>query len=780
MTALAEIPRITRQPRDTTAKAPSESGAATIDKTLAQWDKFLGKQPGCDCGFSAAPGQAMRAVNVSSAAQVPMILRELHRSDGSIRIHFPSSADPKVIEDQVKIRAFLQEHHGKDLASLKSELVTLLEGSHSFQDLQSNTKFTKAYASAEQWIDANLSGVSSNSSKLHVTDVVSVRGDAEQLENKISGVIASLQDSQSRGRGTLVTASHADAQDQSLKDAIRAKLGESSQIDPSKVKVWIGAEAGGLTKSRPTCEGVRELSLAEFLAPAEVPLEATTSARNEDLVVGSLSASAAGATSEESGLITVAAPEPTSDPVQVDPLADLQIGAVASKVAQEAASTAPATETLSETIGKPTTAPTQATDLKVGVAVDNHRRGRDQEDRYLVRPFPAVEPEQAKEYLRLGVAAIDEVTKDNTSGSTFSGVVVTEDGDLVIAHLGDSPASAVIIDKDGNLKEAVPLLVEHKPGDGLGTSPSGREFFDNGKYRIINYDDRENRLGVAMTHALGDAQFGDVLSHTPELHVHQIQKRLREGDRLFLLVTSDGAHNEGSGVTHHGHAETIAKRLSQNKSLAEIASQIATDSAPIRDNVTVALLEVEKGKGAFVAVFDGHGGSETSDQAEKILRELTERFDKEDTSATTEEVARLVALEEKLKSLQQRLDDAWELRGEFSEAAELVKIEERVKEKLTAVARIRELQTQCLSEAGEESGPLRREMREIYDKHNMSTYAESGASFERNVDLFESDWLGDLSDIQRRIEAYDDRTLIPAMERMQAEISEIEKKILVA
>ncbi len=104
MTAVAEAPRITRERRDSKA---SGAGATDIDKTLAQWEKFLGEQPGCDSGFTAAPGQAMRAINVSSTAQVPMILRELRRGDGSIRISFPPSTDPTVTEDQVKIRDFL-------------------------------------------------------------------------------------------------------------------------------------------------------------------------------------------------------------------------------------------------------------------------------------------------------------------------------------------------------------------------------------------------------------------------------------------------------------------------------------------------------------------------------------------------------------------------------------------------------------------------------------------------------------------------------------------------
>ena len=64
--------------------------------------------------------------------------------------------------------------------------------------------------------------------------------------------------------------------------------------------------------------------------------------------------------------------------------------------------------------------------------------------------------------------------------------------------------------------------------------------------------------------------------------------------------------------------------------------------------------------------------------------------------------------------------------------------------------------------------------------HSMSSYGDPGASFTRNVSLFESDWRTDLSDIQGRIQTYDSRTRIPAIERLQVEISELEEKIVVA
>ncbi len=243
-------------------------------------------------------------------------------------------------------------------------------------------------------------------------------------------------------------------------------------------------------------------------------------------------------------------------------------------------------------------------------------------------------------------------------------------------------------------------------------------------------------------------------------------------------MTSDGAHNESTGVTHRDHAATIAARLREKTTLGEISNQIAADSEPIGDNVTVSLLEIEKGKGAIIGIFDGHGGSGTSDQAQRALGELTERFGKEERSAAIEEIAKLVTLEERVKALQKRLQDANDRSGEFSEGDKLLRREQQANEKLSAVVKLRELQAQCTPETGEESERLRREIQEIYDMHSMGSYGGQRASFEENVALFKSDWSEDLSDIQARITAYDTRTRIPEIERLRVEISEIEKILL--
>ncbi len=257
-----------------------------------------------------------------------------------------------------------------------------------------------------------------------------------------------------------------------------------------------------------------------------------------------------------------------------------------------------------------------------GKAVANHRHGKAQEDRHFAREFPALSEEEARSFLIDSIARIDRETTYYEAGSTLTSVIVTKTGELVVAHLGDSPVSAVIIGEDGELKRVLQLTEDHKPSVELQSGVAGG----------IAYEDfmgRRSVLGagsINMTRALGDRRFGDALSHEPEVNTHHIQDQLRPGDRLFLLVTSDGAHNERIGVTHGQHADSIQRGLAANLSLNRIAQQISDSSAPIQDNVTVLLLEVQVGKGVIVGVLDGHSGCETSQKAcslfERYVAEL--------------------------------------------------------------------------------------------------------------------------------------------------------------
>jgi len=266
--------------------------------------------------------------------------------------------------------------------------------------------------------------------------------------------------------------------------------------------------------------------------------------------------------------------------------------------------------------------------LLLGRAVDNHRRYSDgqpkeQEDRHCALSFPALSAPDAATFLADRIAKIDSKTRLNESGSTLTGVIVTETGDVVTAHLGDSPVSAVIISGEGKLKSVLQLTQDHKvpPGTRSERAADGTYFEDHGGRRRIG-----NNNSINMTHALGNRRFGAALSHRPEIKTHLLQERLVTGDRLLLLITTDGAHNDSTPITHAAHAKTIESGLEQGLSLNLIARKIAKDSAGLQDNVTVLLFEVQSGKGACIAVFDGHAGSQTSQQACCLFQDYAKDF----------------------------------------------------------------------------------------------------------------------------------------------------------
>jgi serine/threonine protein phosphatase PrpC len=271
----------------------------------------------------------------------------------------------------------------------------------------------------------------------------------------------------------------------------------------------------------------------------------------------------------------------------------------------------------------PGTTEIDRTSLSLGRAVDNYHHHKGQEDRDCAMSFPALSAAEATQFLEQSISRIDTHTRCNASGSTLTGVIVTETGDVVTAHLGDSPVSALIIGKDGGLKQVFKLTEDHKPSleQISGIAHDGTTFHD--------FDGRRYVVGtgsINMTRAIGDRPFGGALNHEPEIKTHRIQEQLTPGDRLLLLVTTDGAHNEYVGITHSEHAKTIQRGLAENLPLNKIARAIANESADIQDNVTVLLLEVEAGKGALLGVFDGHSGSQTSQQARSLLERYATDF----------------------------------------------------------------------------------------------------------------------------------------------------------
>ncbi|MBV6500988.1 MAG: hypothetical protein CJBNEKGG_03482 [Prosthecobacter sp.] len=237
-----------------------------------------------------------------------------------------------------------------------------------------------------------------------------------------------------------------------------------------------------------------------------------------------------------------------------------------------------------------------------------------QEDRLLVQPVPSMNEAQAAALLEKSTRSIAKDTSTHmNSGSTFTGAVVTENGNIVTAHLGDSPAAAIIYDPKTGKADVVRLTEDHTP------SQEQKIITHKNGERTLEMDGRVwgKEHALAVNRALGDGDYGQGVSKTPEVQAHDMSKYHAEGKKVFLLVASDGALKEKRGITLERHAEELVKHLKKDPHapLDKVAQKIVSNSLGSQDNVTAALVEVTPGKGAVVGVFDGHGGAQTSQTA---------------------------------------------------------------------------------------------------------------------------------------------------------------------
>jgi serine/threonine protein phosphatase PrpC len=214
----------------------------------------------------------------------------------------------------------------------------------------------------------------------------------------------------------------------------------------------------------------------------------------------------------------------------------------------------------------------------------------------------------AAAFLRHALAEIDQKTRSFQDGSTFTGAVIARDGSIVTAHLGDSLASAIVINQECDLVYTQTLTCCHLP-QATGkeeVASDGTRYFDTTRYRYLVKEDGSHGFGIAISRALGNARFGAAVSHEPDVKVHSFKTDFLSCKRVFLLVTSDGAHKVG-GPEHIHHAHYVASALKTGTDVGTIAKDIAARSLSTLDNISVVLVEVQREEGSIVAVLDGHG-----------------------------------------------------------------------------------------------------------------------------------------------------------------------------
>jgi serine/threonine protein phosphatase PrpC len=258
----------------------------------------------------------------------------------------------------------------------------------------------------------------------------------------------------------------------------------------------------------------------------------------------------------------------------------------------------------------------------VGTALELGTR-ESQQDRLFVANFPAMGVAAASEFLGHVIERIDSLTKNLNDGSTFTGAIIIPGGGIVTAHLGDSPASVICLDRNNSLRFIQQLTFPHYPEKVTTpqTALDGTRYQDTRHYRHLLRHDGSRGKGIMLCRALGDREFGGAISHEPELGNHHFESSFTSEQRIFLLVTSDGAHNP-KGVDHTKHAFYISRELQSGSTLSDIANGIACNSLTNKDNVAVVLVEIKQGTSGIVAVLDGHGT--TADVSEVGIRILSD------------------------------------------------------------------------------------------------------------------------------------------------------------
>lgn len=207
-------------------------------------------------------------------------------------------------------------------------------------------------------------------------------------------------------------------------------------------------------------------------------------------------------------------------------------------------------------------------------------------------------------------------TARHTTGSTGTVAILTPDGEVTIAHLGDSPAMLFSLSLHGFF--GVDLIRPHLPED---PREKGRILQSGGKvFAGKMWNDERDFL--SMSRAFGDAQFKGV-SRDPEISLFSFRNLAPRGGEAFLCIGTDGIVHPDLPQSAPVHASLIKKctdfsfdARGLNRHLM-MASMLPQES----DNTTLFVLKVPSkiSRAMAFGVFDGHGGEQTAQSvAERI------------------------------------------------------------------------------------------------------------------------------------------------------------------
>ncbi len=270
-----------------------------------------------------------------------------------------------------------------------------------------------------------------------------------------------------------------------------------------------------------------------------------------------------------------------------------------------------------------------------------------QEDAYMVNDTKKNNPKEVGVFLKKSFMEIDRRSRAKcvNDGSTANVVYIATDNTVTVANLGDSCTMAAIRTiATGNI-EIKPLSINHKPDN-----PAEME-------RIIalgGFVSPETEYSVArvsslaMSRAFGDfhlkgATGKELISKIPDIQQIQLGQWVDKPQEyeVFLLTASDGLIGDWRELPIKPWSKPIEKQYSElgvliaqylgtgpsiDKKVNDLAAYLTCKaySEGCADNITVITTKLNSNQiyDRIIGVFDGHGGSSTSNLAAATMKDI--------------------------------------------------------------------------------------------------------------------------------------------------------------
>ncbi|MDI1227737.1 MAG: PP2C family protein-serine/threonine phosphatase [bacterium] len=245
--------------------------------------------------------------------------------------------------------------------------------------------------------------------------------------------------------------------------------------------------------------------------------------------------------------------------------------------------------------------------VESGVQITS-RQGRRpyQEDRHLVQS--GLDIPDARKFLAEAFHAAAVDTNKYRSGATGTGVVISKDGKLNAAFLGDSPVIIFTHDKTTGDVTARKITRDHH-----AAIASEKEKVEDAGGRVHENGRVDGRL--MLSRAFGDAGITGVLRE-PEFVSVDLKKDLDAGRDVYVMVSSDGLLE---GTRHRDYIAPLKQAIADGATdaLADIFTALAYHNGS-EDNLTAAIYKIpaKQNGDLFIALADGHGGKAA---AEKVV-----------------------------------------------------------------------------------------------------------------------------------------------------------------